>query len=311
MMTINGENIKPGEVKRIDLEVAQLPTRTPINIPVTVARSKQPGPTLLLMAGLHGDEINGIDIIRRILDHDLHIPDVGTVITIPILNIFGFIHFSREVPDGKDVNRSFPGTNSGSLASKVAYTLMTEIIPHIDYGIDLHTGGASRTNYPQIRAVLEDETTKQLADWFQAPITMNAPLIDKSLRWAAAAEGKHIIVYEAGESLRFDQFAIQQGVNGILRVMHQLGMRNNAPNPDESTQFVQKTTWRRATASGLWIHKVQPGDTVDKNQRLGYITGPYGDFKVDIISPQAGIIIGLNNMPVVNKGDALAHLGYS
>ncbi|MBX2846080.1 MAG: succinylglutamate desuccinylase/aspartoacylase family protein [Saprospiraceae bacterium] len=309
-MKINKENIAPGEEKTIHLEVAKLPTRTAIDIPVTVARSETPGPTLLVMGGLHGDEINGIEIIRRVLDNDLHIPKQGTVIAIPIINIFGFIHFSREVPDGKDVNRSFPGAKNGSLASKVAYTLMKEIVPHIDYCVDFHTGGDQRTNYPQIRTVLDDSENAQLAEHFHAPVTINSKLIEKSFRWAASAKGAKMLVYEGGESLRFDEFAIQEGINGLLRLMKALGMRDDAPAPVQPTTIIQSSKWLRASASGLWIPKINSGDAVIDGQKLGYIASPYGDFREPIHAKKGGVVFGLNNTPIVNRGDALVHLGF-
>ncbi len=308
-MKLAGVTIKAGEEHHINLEVAMLPSRTPITIPVVIVRAKKAGPALLLQGGLHGDEINGIEIVRRIVDNDLHHPQKGTVICIPLLNVFGFLHFSRDVPDGKDVNRSFPGNKNGSLASKVAYTLMKEIMPLIDYGIDFHTGGASRTNYPQIRCALPDERNEMLAAAFNAPYTISAKLIPKSLRAAAHKRQKHIIVFEGGESMRFDEFAIQHGIDGTLRVMQQLGMRKTAPGAFKPSTRINNTKWVRAEASGLWVSKVDAGETVEKGRRLGYVTSPYGDWRKEIISPLGGYVIGLNNLPVVNKGDALVHIG--
>lgn len=309
-LEINGVEIPAGEQTIIDLNVAQLPTRTKIDIPVHVYRSKEDGPTLLLMAGLHGDEINGVEIVRRIVDNDLHHVQKGTVICIPILNVFGFINFSREVPDGKDVNRSFPGHQNGSLASKVANELLTKIIPHIDYGIDFHTGGGQRKNHPQIRAVLNDDQNRYLANLFQAPFTINSNLIDHSLRWAANEVGKKILVFEGGESLRFHNNSILEGINGTFRVMQGLGMIENAPSQQNESIVIQNKTWLRCLDAGIWIHKCKEGSFVEKGQLLGYTSSPYGDFKSEIFAPKDGYIIGLNYSPVVNKGDALIHIGY-
>lgn len=306
---IAGHEIKPGAEEHVSMEIARLPSRTPIEVPTIISRSKKEGPTLLLLGGMHGDEINGVEIVRSIIDKGLFHPEKGTVVCIPILNIFGFINFSRDVPDGKDVNRSFPGTSSGSLASMVAYHLMKEIIPAIDYGIDFHTGGASRTNYPQIRCVFNDRKSLKLAKAFNAPVTLNAPLRPKSLRNAASNFGIPIIVFESGESLRFDRFGVQKGINGTLRIMKSLGMRKKAPVSRKPTILLSKSTWIRANASGLFHSFIQSGDKVKEGQLVGQVTGPFGDFKIDILAKQSGILIGLNNNPVINKGDAIMHIG--
>lgn len=308
-LTIAQKSVKPGEEAQINLSVGSLPSRTKIEVPIFVSRSKKPGPILLLLAGLHGDEINGVEIIRRFIVSDYHKPEIGTVICIPILNIFGFINHSRQVPDGKDVNRFFPGSRNGSLASIIAFNLMQEVIPHIDYGIDFHTGGARRTNYPQIRCMLDDVVNQELADAFKAPFTLHAKYRANSLRYAASRQGKRIIVYEGGESLRFDEFAIKEGINGALRVMHHLGMRSESPEPVLHNQIVYKATWMRARRAGLFLPAVNSGDVVKKNQLVGTVSDPFGETEIKLKSPVKGYIIGLNNNPVVNRGDALINIG--
>jgi len=310
-MIIGGVEIKPGEEKHIKIPVAHLPSRTPINIEVIVARSLKDGPVLLLEGGLHGDEINGIEIIRRLLDNDLHVPEIGTTITIPVLNVFGFIHFSRDVPDGKDVNRSFPGSKNGSLASKVAYTVVKEILPHIDYGVDFHTGGASRSNYPQLRMSLPNKTNEMLAKGFHAPFSINSATIPKSLRATAAKMNKHIVVYEVGESMRYDELGIQEGISGTLRLLKSLGMRRDAPKAVKDSIHIDKMKWIRASASGLWISKVDNGEYVEAGERIGYIASPFDDYRVDIKISKSGYVVAVNNLPVISNGDALVHMGYT
>jgi len=309
VLHIAGQPILPGEEVMIDLSFARLPSRTEIDIPILISRAKKPGPTLLLMAGLHGDEINGIEIVRRIRDQGFHQPKKGTVICIPLLNIFGFVHFSRTVPDGKDVNRSFPGAKNGSLASRVAYVLMNEVIPHIDYGIDFHTGGASRANIPQVRCNFENETSKELALAFDAPYMLHSKLIKGSLRHAAHKKGKSIIIYEGGESLRLNERAIQVGINGTRRLMKYLGMLKTQPKSPAKSIVIHKRKWIRARHAGLFHSMVKLGATVKKGEKLGYITDPIGDFEMFVKSPEHAHVIGLNNNPVVNQGDALLHLG--
>ncbi len=308
LIHINGEKIARGEDKQLYLKIARLPTYTNIDLPVRVIRSVNPGPVLLLSGGLHGDEINGIEIVRRLLINDLVKPEKGTIIAIPLMNVYGFIQNVRGVPDGKDVNRSFPGSKTGSLAKLLAYTIMNEIIPKIDIGIDFHTGGASRANYPQIRSVFNLERNMELAHAFSPPILLHSPLIDKSFRKAAHKKKKHILVYETGESLRFDEFGIQEGINGTLRLMKFLGMKSEAPVSTYTTDTYEKSAWVRASFAGLYRSKIQLGDTVKKRQLLGTITDPFGIEKFQIKSRYNGRVIGINNCPVVHKGDAILHI---
>lgn len=309
VISIGGKDIKLGEDVKIELNVARLPSNMMINIPIHVYRGKEDGPVLLLMAGMHGDEVNGIEIIRRMVVDKTIFPEKGTLIVIPILNVFGFLNYSREVPDGKDVNRSFPGSTRGSLASRIAYLFMKEIFPLIDYGIDFHTGGGSRSNYPQIRCKVDIETHYELAVAFGAPFLLNAKLRDKSLRKEATQKGKPIIVYEAGESERLDEFAIEQGIAGTLRVMNHLGICDHPVEPTTNSILFQKSSWIRANRSGLFRAFISPGDAVSKNQVLGTVTDPFGEMEYKIKSPANGFIVGLSYSPVVSQGDALIHIG--
>ncbi len=306
---IAGQEIHPGEFKEIDINIARLPSHTVIDTPIYISRGLEDGPILALTAGMHGDEINGMEIVRRILDTGLHQPKRGVTVCMPIVNIYGFLNYSRDVPDGKDINRSFPGHKSGSLASRVAYNLMHEVIPFIDYGIDFHTGGAMRTNYPQVRAVLKDEKNIELAQAFNAPFTIDSPFRPNSLRKEASKRGKNIIVYEGGESLRFDQQAIEEGLAGTLRLMKHLNMIDWAPEAKEESKVVWNTSWIRAKSAGLFQPNIQCGQLVQKGQWVGTITDPFGEFKEHVLAVETGYVIGLNNIPVINAGDALMHIG--
>jgi len=309
-MFINNTEILAGQAVRVDVNIAKLPSRTPIDMIVTAARSLEPGPTLLLMGGMHGDEINGIEIVRRIIEGEHHIPAKGTVICIPIINIYGFIHFSRYVPDGKDVNRSFPGNKNGSLASRIAYYLMKDIIPKIDFGIDFHTGGADRRNYPQVRCLLTDPVNRELAHAFHAPFTIHSKHRSKSLRQSAARLGKQILVFEGGESARFSEQAISHGVDGTLRLMKHLGMmKGEAPEPEYKNQQFMHSSWIRARSSGIFQSLISGGEEVHRNQVVGYITDPFGAYKVALKSHASGFVISLNNNPIVHQGDAVMHVG--
>lgn len=308
-LKIAGQEIHPGEFKEIDINIARLPSHTIIDTPIYISRGLEDGPILALTAGMHGDEINGMEIVRRILDSGLHQPKRGTTVCMPIVNIYGFLNYSRDVPDGKDINRSFPGHKGGSLASRVAYHLMHEVIPFIDYGVDFHTGGAMRTNYPQVRAVLKDEKNLELAQAFNAPFTIDSPFRPNSLRKEASKRGKNIIVYEGGESLRFDQQAIEEGIAGTLRLMKHLNMIDWAPEAKEESKVVWNTSWIRAKSAGLFQPNVQCGSLIQKGQWIGTITDPFGEFKEHVLANETGYVIGLNNIPVINAGDALMHIG--
>lgn len=308
-VTIAGTSIRPGEFKEVNINIARLPSRTQIDTPIYVYRAPVDGPVLALTAGMHGDEINGMEIVRRIIDAGHHKVLRGTTVCMPIINVYGFLNYSREVPDGKDVNRSFPGSKSGSLASRVAWHLTHDIIPFIDAGIDFHTGGSMRTNYPQVRCVMQEPRNVELANAFHAPFTIDSPFRPHSLRQTAAKKGKNIIVYEGGESLRMDFQAIEEGINGTLRLMKFLNMIDEAPKAKVPSKIVWNSSWIRARTAGIFHPHIQAGDLIDKGQLVGSITDPFGEFRERIKSPVTGHVVGLNNNPVVNAGDALMHVG--
>lgn len=310
VIRIQNENIGLGQHKFIDLEIARLPTYTEINLPVHVYRAPEDGPVMLLTGGLHGDEVNGIEIIRKMIGTQKIVPRKGTIIAMPLVNVYGFIQSSRGMPDGKDINRSFPGVKTGSLARMLAYVLMNQIIPQIDFGIDFHTGGASRSNYPQLRGVLTDERNMTIAKAFAAPFTLHSRLIDKSFRKAASNKGKPILVFETGEASRFDPVGINLGIEGALRVMDFYDMITESPEISYEPKLFMKSKWVRARKAGIFHAEVELGDAVKKSQALGFISDPFGNEYFTVKARREAHIIGLNNAPVVHKGDALMHVGY-
>ncbi|MEO1023501.1 MAG: succinylglutamate desuccinylase/aspartoacylase family protein, partial [Bacteroidota bacterium] len=299
LIQIGDQSIKRGKSVTIDLAIAKLPSNTPIDLKVHVYRAKKDGPVLLLTGALHGDEINGVEIIRRLIKSKKIEPESGTVIAIPIVNLYGFNLNVRGVPDGKDINRSFPGVKGGSLARLVAYTVMNEILPVIDYGIDFHTGGASRSNYPQIRCSFNVSRSKELAAAFSAPITLHSTLIPKSFRHAANKRGRHILVYEAGESLRLYEAGIREGINGTLRLMRYLGMKNGTLESNSGKSY-RKSIWIRAKRSGLFIQNSMLGLETERGTLLGEISDPYGSRSHHLSAPHKGTVIGMNFSPVVH-----------
>ncbi len=306
---INGTEIKPGSSASLNLNLYQLPTKTVIEIPVYVFRSIKPGPVLLILAGMHGDEINGIEIIRRLIQRkDVRNPLCGSIIAIPVINIISFLYGSRDLPDGRDLNRCFPGSRNGSLGSRIAFDLMNEIIPQIDFGIDFHTGGAKINNYPQIRCVFSNKVNLDLGKKFSPALILNAPFRENTLRKEAAKKGKSILVFEGGESSRFDYLSINEGMNGCLRLMKHLKMVA-LDLPKNPTVFLNRSTWVRARTSGLFHTSKVNGSHIRKGELIGMICDPYGEHEEKLISPTDGYIIGMNNQPVINQGDALMHIG--
>jgi len=308
-LSINNQIIKYGEKAVINLNIARLISGTEIDLPIYAYRSKKPGPTVLLSGGLHGDEIDGIEIVRRLIEQKTFDKlKCGSVIAIPVMNIYGFLNFSREVPDGKDINRSFPGNLSGSLASRVAYNLTHKVLQEIDFGIDFHTGGANRYNWPQTRFDPSDERAKEISEVFNAPISLESKFIDKSFRKQASRMEKSIVVYEAGESMRFDQNSIEQGIIGAKKVLSHYGMIDFEIERQDS-HYCKESVWVRAKSSGVLHLEKTSGDRVQQKDILARITDPFGQFQTKIKAPQDGIIIGHTNAPLVNQGDALFHIG--
>lgn len=307
---VNGIKVRPGQSLNIDIAIARLPTHTLIDLPVFIRRGKADGPVVLISGGVHGDEINGIVAVRRILEDDLIQLMNGTVILMPLVNVYGFLSNSRTFPDGRDLNRSFPGSKKGSLASQIAYMMSSQIIPQIDYGIDFHTGGRMLSNHPQIRVDFKDKKGFELAKAFGTHFVLDSPHIDKSFRKEAYKQRKHILVYEGGESMRLDEYAVEEAVAGTLRMLQFLGMIEKAPQPKTSI-FLADSSWIRAKVSGIFTSNVTLGQEVKKGQILAKISDPYGQVKVPVKATHNGHVIGLNNNPVVNAGDALIHVGRS
>ncbi|MBF2019526.1 MAG: succinylglutamate desuccinylase/aspartoacylase family protein [Hydrococcus sp. C42_A2020_068] len=308
-MEIAGETIPPGKRQRLEIPVTHLPTQTPISLPVIVVNGKKAGPRLWLSAAIHGDEINGVEIIRQVLEKIKPKKLCGALVAVPIVNVFGFLEQSRYLPDRRDLNRSFPGSPNGSLAARLAHLFMTEIVKRCTHGIDLHTAAIPRINLPQIRTNLEDEETYRFAKAFGAPLLIHATTRDGSLRHAAKQQGIPILLYEAGEALRFDEQAIQIGTNGILRVMDYLGMY---PLPFPTTEVasveVSQTKWVRASRSGILHLAVKLGEQVEKKQSLGIITDAFGETNTKVCAPKKGMVIGHTQNPLVNQGDGIVHL---
>lgn len=304
-------DVRRGRRANYELRVARLPTDTWLSIPITVLHGATPGPTVWLSGAVHGDELNGIEIIRRVSMNVDAKQLTGSILAVPVVNVFGLINESRYLPDRRDLNRSFPGSARGSLAARIAHILMTRIVDRCEVGIDLHTGSYHRDNLPQVRADLSDPETRKLAEAFAAPVMLDARARDGSLRWAASARGKKVILYEGGQASRWDEAAIVAGVDGIQRVLAELGMYR-APETDlGASVLLSGSRWVRARRSGLVTLDVEPGDEVEPRQHIAEVFDALGAQRVSVQTPDGGIVIGVTRHPLVNRGDAIAHIGFT
>ncbi len=309
---IGGHVIKPGQTKRIQLKMPPLYTDTGMSIPVHVQRGKLDGPTLFVSAAIHGDELNGIEIVNRLLKTRALKRLRGTLIAVPMVNVYGVLNQSRYLPDRRDLNRSFPGSKKGSLAGRIAHLFLNEVVSLCDVGIDLHTGAIHRSNLPQVRANLDDPETLEMAKAFGLPVLLNAELRDGSLRQVASEMGVRMVLYEAGQALRYDEYSIRAGLKGITNVMRHIGMLNNLKRTGRQVKMfvARQSGWVRANESGFVVHIAQLGDHVEKDQVLATISDPFGDELDRVLSPQEGVVIGKQNIPLAQEGEAIYHIAY-
>ncbi len=311
IIEILDEKVAPGETKTINLEIAKFHTATRLKVPIIVSRSKTEGPTVLLSAGIHGDELNGIDIVRQLIHQKINIPKTGTIICIPVINIFGFINKTREFPDGRDLNRMFPGSKAGSLASQFAHYLVKHILPLVDYAIDFHAGGASRFNAPQIRIAPGSPELDELAGVFQAPFVLYSNYIAGSFRNACAKRQVKMLLFEGGKSMDINRSVSDMGVAGTKRFLDHLGMLRPAftvPISDQKICYIAKSYWIRAKNSGLFLNRTEIGSYVTKGSVLAVISDPYGKGEQPVKAPYSGYIINTNDASIVYQGDAIFHI---
>lgn len=309
-LLIGGVSVSAGERRTIDIPVAPMYTHDDLSISACVVRGKRPGPALFISAAIHGDEINGVEIIRRVLQHRALKQLRGALIAIPIVNVYGFLNHTRYLPDGRDLNRSFPGSPKGSLTGRVAHTFVQEIVKKCTHGIDLHTGARHRSNFPQIRADLDDAAAFAMTEAFGVPLAIDAKIRDGSLRECAGDSGIPVILYEAGEALRFEEVYIRAGVKGVINVMRSIGMLppSRSKKPVRSPIVSDQTSWLRAPESGILRTFVPLGEKVVKGQVIAMIADPLGTSETPIVAPNDGVVIGKTNLPLVYEGDATFHI---
>jgi predicted deacylase len=306
--TLADQRIAAGRRGQLELPIARLMSGTPVALPVLVLHGRHDGPMVWLSAAVHGDEICGVEIIRRVMSRLDPRQLRGTVITVPIVNVHGFNTGDRYLPDRRDLNRSFPGSARGSLAARIAHLMMTEIIARCSVGIDLHTGSDHRINLPQVRADLDDPATLELARAFGAALALHSRTRDGSLRQAATEAGSTVLLFEGGEADRFDSRAIRDGTAGALRVLAALDMIDEAPPASAPTRLSRRSTWVRASSSGILHFDAALGEEIEAGGRLATIYDAFGKRRSTIRAKIGGMIAGHTQRPLVNRGDAIAHI---
>ena len=311
-ISIGETEVHSGQRVTVDLPLARLYTATSLHMQVTVIHGRAEGPTVFICAAIHADELNGVEIIRQLLKKKLMKSLRGTLLAVPVVNVHGFIDRSRYLPDRRDLNRSFPGSARGSIASRVAHTFLNQVVAKADYGIDLHTGAIDRCNLPQEPVARERPATEELAEIFGAPVVIRSALREGSVRACADERNIPVLVYEAGEALRFDALGIRTGVRGIIRVLKHLGMlprkRRQRSGLSVKPVLAQSTRWVRAPASGIVMPRVRLGERVSQKQLLATISDPMGDETESVRAPFSGIVIGRSQLPLAHEGDALMNL---
>ena len=317
--TIGGMTVEAGARRLVDLPISKLSNHTPVTLPVHVLHGHRPGPTMFVSAAIHGDELNGVEIIRRVLRTLQPGNIAGTLLCVPVVNAYGFIGRSRYLPDRRDLNRSFPGSATGSLAARLAHLFLTEVVLRCQFGIDLHTAAVHRVNLPQIRSnFAKQPRCRELSEAFGAPVVLESPERPGSLRRAAREAGIDVLVYEGGEGLRFDDFAITAGVDGIANVMLKTGMLGLPdgvePQPraeGRGTVFANASKWVRAPDGGIFRTTKHIGNAVSSGEVVGFVANPYEETQTEVRSHHRGIIVGRTTLPIVNMGDALFHIAWA
>lgn len=305
-----GQRIQPGSRATVELPVGTLTDHTPVTLPVHVFHGRKPGPVMLVCAAVHGDEIIGVEIIRRLMGQSVLSQVRGTLLVVPIVNAFGFLNRSRYLPDRRDLNRYFPGNENGSLASQLAAIFLRQVVARADLAIDLHSAAVHRTNLPQVRVSPDQPFAERMAQEFGAPVYLKSRVLSGSLREAAQEIGVDALLFEAGEALRFDETAVRVGLRGIMRVMRAMNMlpAGRARKSESKTLLGSNNQWTRATHGGLFRAFKTTGDVVEAGDLLGAISDPTGSHEDNIIASDTGLVIGRTNLPLVHRGDALFHI---
>ena len=305
---ICGVNVYPGETREVELPVSEIYTTAEVSIPVRIVRGWRDGPRVFVTAAVHGDEINGTEVLRELM-YDVNLQSMrGTLVCVPVVNLFGFLNHSRYLPDRRDLNRFFPGNPGGPLASRIAHRVFSEIVRRCEYGIDLHTASARKVNLPHVRVAPSDRRASKLARAFGTEVVIHDEPRRGSLRAAAGERGIIALTYEGGQPLRFERPVVERGLTGILNVLSALGMIERQRIPPLFQIVARRRTWVRAERGGILDLRARPGDLLAKDQEIGVTTNPFGRERHTLQAPFAGLVIGATTLPSVNPGDAVVHV---
>jgi len=307
-LVVGGRTVEPGTTLEILLKISEFYTANPVNIPVTVIRGREDGPVVFLLAAIHGDELNGVEIVRQATFGLSHEKIRGALVCVPVVNRFGFLNHSRYLPDRRDLNRCFPGRPSGSAASRVASVVFREIVRPSDCGIDFHTAAAGRANLPHLRADMREAAVRKLARAFGAEFIVDSAGRRRSLRAAATESGVPCLTYEAGETSKFQRREIRKGLFGIYNVLARLGMIDIPPREPRFQVVVRRAEWVRAERGGILDLRARPGELLYRGDVVGVLTNPFGREVVTVRSPWTGVVLGTTTVPMVNPGDPVAHV---
>ncbi|MAS92489.1 MAG: succinylglutamate desuccinylase [Verrucomicrobiales bacterium] len=311
IISIGGQSFRPGEKGGVELPIGSLIDYQAVTMSVHVRRSRKEGPTLLLTAGIHGDELIGVEILRRLVKSRRLQSLRGTLIVVPVVNMPAFLSRSRYLPDRRDLNRLFPGSPDGSLGGRLAATFVDEIVSASDYAIDFHAGAVARPNLPQIRISPGDEKGLEMAKAFKPPVIMETGLRDGSLRSTFVKNGIPSLLYEASEAYRLDPASVRYGLRGVFSVMQHLEMLPPSrvqKEPKSRTMVASGTTWVRAPQGGLLTSLVDLGKGVNPGTKLGHVGDPFGRHETPVVSDVEGVVIGINREATADEGDALFHI---
>lgn len=305
---MDGKRIEHGRTTNLNLNFSETYIGQSVSLPVKIIRASQPGPRIFLTGAVHGDELTGIGIIRSLLFDTPFKLRRGTLVCVPVVNLFGFEHGSRYLPDRRDLNRCFPGNESGSMTRRLAGRLTSEVIDKCDFGIDFHTASGDRTNYPNVRGDMRDDDVRYLARAFGAELIVNNPGPSGSLRRVAVRRGTPTIMFEAGEVGKIEPGVIEYGVRGTLNVLKHFDMIDGDPETPLFQVSVQRTLWVRAERGGFMNFCVAPGDVVEEGQNLAINTSIFGSERNVLTSPCSGVVLGMTTMPAVKPGEPVYHI---
>ena len=303
-------HIAPGEDADVSITVSESYAGMDINIPLHIRRAKQPGPAVFVTAAVHGDEINGTGAIRQLIADKPFALTRGTLVLVPVVNLLGFERHSRYLPDRRDLNRSFPGSPTGSLASRLAHALFTQVVQRCDYGIDLHTAAVRRTNFPNVRANLKDPKLAAFARAFGTELILSGKAPKGSLRGAACKHGCPTLILEAGEVWKVEPTVVEYTVRGVQNCLIHLGMVEGQPSEPAYVLEADKTQWVRAQHGGFLSFHVGPGDILNQDDPIATNTSLLGHEHNTITAPRPGVVLGMTTLPSVAPGDPVCHLAY-